>query len=82
MNPLSRRKKAPRAATREASDNATTSKEMNVMKNHSTPASQAVALKTKAVAALRESAPVNIRLARYNAAMTKARALEAMGVAQ
>lgn len=52
------------------------------MKNHSTPASQAVALKTKAVAALRESAPVNIRLARYNAAMTKARALEAMGVAQ
>lgn len=50
------------------------------MKNLSTAAaSKSAAYKSQAISALRADAPITARLARYNAAMNKARALEAVG---
>jgi hypothetical protein len=43
-------------------------------------ASHADAWKARAIAALRSNSSLSVRLARYNAAMTKARALEAQEV--
>ena len=42
----------------------------------------AAALKARAFAALRADSSLSVRLARYNAAMAKARALEVQGGAQ
>lgn len=49
------------------------------MKNLSTAAPKSAAYKSQAISALRADAPLSVRLARYNAAMIKARALEAVG---
>jgi hypothetical protein len=45
-------------------------------------ASHAAAWKARALAALRADCSLSVRLARYNAAMAKARTLEAVGGAQ
>ena len=82
MNPTSRCKKTPGAGTPRALGNVTTGEEMNVMTNHSTAVSEVFSHKTKAVAALRADAPLAARLARYNAAMAKARSLEAQEATQ
>lgn len=47
--------------------------------NPSTPNSHADAYKAMALAALRADSSLSVRLARYNAAMERARALEAAG---
>lgn len=44
------------------------------------PSSRAAAYRAMARAALRSDSSLSVRLSRYNAAMTKARALEAKGV--
>lgn len=54
--------------------------------NHTTAtnpsASHAAAWKARAMAALRADSSLSVRLARYNAAMERARALEAAGGAE
>ncbi len=52
------------------------------MKHTRNPSTHAAAWKARALAALRSDSSLSVRLARYNAAMTKARALEAVGGAQ
>ena len=46
------------------------------------PSTHAAAWKARALAALRADSSLAVRLARYNAAMAKARTLEAVGGAQ
>ncbi|WP_200860190.1 hypothetical protein ACQCLI_19970 [Pseudomonas nitroreducens] len=46
----------------------------------SNPFARAAALRAIALAALRADSSLSVRLARYNAAMAKVRALEAQGV--
>ncbi|MEG1082769.1 hypothetical protein [Pseudomonas sp. NPDC096925] len=50
--------------------------------NPSALQSHIAALKARAIAALHANSSLSVRLARYNAAMTRARALEANGGAQ
>ena len=50
--------------------------------NPSTLQSHIAALKARAIAALHANSSLSVRLARYNAAMDRARALEANGGAQ
>ncbi|MNR35332.1 hypothetical protein D3C85_1531670 [compost metagenome] len=46
------------------------------------PSAHAAAWKARAFAALRADSSLSVRLARYNAAMARARALEVVGGAQ
>ncbi len=55
---------------------------MNNARNPSTPNSHADAYKAMALAALRADSSLTVRLNRYNAAMARARALEAAGGAE
>lgn len=46
------------------------------------PSTHAAAWKARALSALRSNSSLSVRLARYNTAMARARALEAQGGAQ
>jgi hypothetical protein len=52
---------------------------MTTTRNPSAVISHAAAWKARAFAALRADSSLSVRLARYNAAMARARALEAQG---
>lgn len=52
------------------------------MKHTRNPSTHAAAWKARALAALRADSSLSVRLARYNEAMAKARALEAVGGVQ
>lgn len=55
---------------------------MNHARNPSTSPAHAAAFRAIALAALRADSSLSVRLARYNAAMAKARALEVQEVAR
>lgn len=85
--PLSSRSANPRTAVTiprlAANGGSSTTKGAPPMQHARNPsASHAAAWKARALAALRADCSLSVRLARYNAAMAKARALETVGGAQ